>query len=586
MAKIDKMEQKYQMLKYGGAFMKYNPLDEEMKKSYKLQMKNSYRSQMGQIKLEISRLESDLIKADERKEENKEIKEKLEELRKEKKELEQDNQKLKNETGKLNSEISFNQLEDDNTYVEKKISKNLMEGYLKNHEAIDRIIELRDNTKEAIEKLETKLEKEKEQTKKYEEIEKLEARVEAGKEINSTISNEEYLALVSELEEKRASLGKKPNVEKIEKEIESKKMMVTKCNLAWKCLFRNETWDDIHIKAVRINSQKKARAEIEILNNEQQEIPKQEMQEAKQQENNDEQEVPQQEETIRDTFIEELRSYSEKDNSRKEALNQEYIEKHNRDGTNGIIPPKYRLENNHFIKGNKKIQSIIISEKTGEVTVIGEDGEEISKNKILKHNLKDNAEKISLYNDIKGLKLCNEIAENKKDAKKLMKKLNPSILLALQDNKEMIREYVNAVHKEEKLPFELTHDLEGMNPIKKFFKQRSKQLKAEEKYGTKILNRLFDKSKALDEGKEREEVVIPEIKEDYDREIETEEIDEQPKENIEKIEKGPYKHASKEFRKKYKENPEKTDHEIYLDYFKQSKENTNTRTENSHDEKG
>lgn len=573
MAKVDKMEQKYQMLKYGDVRMKYNPFDEEMK--------NSYRSQMGQIKLEINRLESDLIKADERKEDNKEIKEKLEELRKEKKELEQDNQKLKNETDKLNSEISFYQREDVNTYVEKKISKNLLEGFLKNHEAIDRIIELRDNTKEAIKKLETKLEKEKEQAKKYEEIEQLEARVEAGKEINSTISNEEYLALVSELEEKRASLGKKPNVEKIEKEIESKKMMVTKCNLAWKCLFRNETWDDIHIKAVRINSQKKSKQDG-----------------IKQQENNAEQEVPQQEETIRDTFIEELRSYSEKDNSRKEALNQEYIEKHKKiekDETNGIIPPEYRLENkyftdrlenNHFIKGNKKIQSIIISEKTGEVTVIGEDGEEISKNKIFKHNLKDNAEKISLYNDIKGLKLCNEIAENKKDAKKLMKKLNPSILLALQDNKEMIREYVNAVHKEEKLPFELTHDLEGMNPIKKFFKQRSKQLKAEEKYGTKILNRLFDKSKALDEGKEREEVVIPEIKEDYDREIETEEIDEQPKENIEKIEKGPYKHASKEFRKKYKENPEKTDHEIYLDYFKQSKENTNTRTENSHDEKG
>ncbi len=280
MAKVDKMEQKYQMLKSGDVRMKYNPFDEKMKKSYKSQMKNSYRSQMGKIKLEISRLESDLIKADERKEDNKEIKEKLEELRKEKKELEQDNQKLKNETNKLNSEISFNQLEKTDglfgKYVEKKISKNLLEGFLKNHEAIDRIIELRDNTKEAIKKLETKLEKEKEQAKKYEEIEQLEARVEAGKEINSTISNEEYLALVSELEEKRASLGKKPNVEKIEKEIESKKMMVTKCNLAWKCLFRNETWDDIHIKAVRINSQKKVKQE-----------------EIEQQENIEEQEVQQ-----------------------------------------------------------------------------------------------------------------------------------------------------------------------------------------------------------------------------------------------------------------------------------------------------
>ena len=246
--------------------------------------------------------------------------------------------------------------------------------------------------------------------------------------------------------------------------------------------------------------------------------------------------------------------------------------------TFGKIAPEYRLENKHNVekveetKNNVKIQSIMISEKTGEVTVIGENGEEISKNKIFKHNLKDNAEKISLYNDIKRLKLCNEIAENKKDAKRLMKKLNPSILLALQDNKEMIRGYVNAVYKEEKLPFELTHDLEGMNPIKKFFKQRSKQLKAEEKCGAKILNKLFDKSKALDEVKESKEVIEPEIVEEK-----------QTKENTEN--KGKYRHATKEFQEKYKANPAKTDHEIYLDYFKQSKENTTPETEIEHDGK-
>lgn len=265
--------------------------------------------------------------------------------------------------------------------------------------------------------------------------------------------------------------------------------------------------------------------------------------------------------------------------------------------TFGKIAPEYRLENKHNVekveetKNNVKIQSIMISEKTGEVTVIGENGEEISKNKIFKHNLKDNAEKISLYNDIKRLKLCNEIAENKKDAKKLMKKLNPSILLALQDNKEMIREYVNAVYKEEKLPFELTHDLEGMNPIKKFFKQRSKQLKAEEKCGAKILNKLFDKSKALDEGKESKEVIEPEIVEEnptevkVDREkIEQEIVEEkQTKENTEN--KGKYRHETKEFQEKYKANPVKTNHEIYLDYFKQSKENTTPETEIEHDGK-
>jgi len=294
----------------------------------------------------------------------------------------------------------------------------------------------------------------------------------------------------------------------------------------------------------------------------------------------------------RKIVIPEIKEIQDGPEEAKKAYSDKIIGK-----TFGKIAPEYRLENKHNVekveetKNNVKIQSIMISEKTGEVTVIGENGEEISKNKIFKHNLKDNAEKISLYNDIKRLKLCNEIAENKKDAKKLMKKLNPSILLALQDNKEMIREYVNAVYKEEKLPFELTHDLEGMNPIKKFFKQRSKQLKAEEKCGAKILNKLFDKSKALDEGKESKEVIEPEIVEEnptevkVDREkIEQEIVEEkQTKENTEN--KGKYRHATKEFQEKYKANPAKTDHEIYLDYFKQSKENTTPETEIEHDGK-
>lgn len=294
----------------------------------------------------------------------------------------------------------------------------------------------------------------------------------------------------------------------------------------------------------------------------------------------------------RKIVIPEIKEIQDRPEEAKKAYSDKIIGE-----TFGKIAPEYRLENKHNVekveetKNNVKIQSIMISEKTGEVTVIGENGEEISKNKIFKHNLKDNAEKISLYNDIKRLKLCNEIAENKKDAKKLMKKLNPSILLALQDNKEMIREYVNAVYKEEKLPFELTHDLEGMNPIKKFFKQRSKQLKAEEKCGAKILNKLFDKSKALDEGKESKEVIEPEIVEEnptevkVDREkIEQEIVEEkQTKENTEN--KGKYRHATKEFQEKYKANPAKTDHEIYLDYFKQSKENTTPETEIEHDGK-
>lgn len=247
-----------------------------------------------------------------------------------------------------------------------------------------------------------------------------------------------------------------------------------------------------------------------------------------------------------------------------------------------IISETYRktplLENKYNIKqeetkNNVKIKSIMISEKTGEVTVIGENGEEIGKNKVFKSNLKDNAEKISLYNDMKIIKLCDEISENRRDARRLRRKLNPSILLALKDDKETAKEYVEAIYKEEKLPFELTHNLDGMNPIKKFFKQRSKQLKAEEKSGAKILNRLFDKSKTLEEGKEinkkdnEKETVKPEIVEDIEKN-------------------GPYKHASENFRESLKNDSKEEEFEIYLDFFNnKNKEEKEDVKENDNKEK-
>ncbi len=218
MAKVDKLEQKYYELKS----RKFN-------KEQNQNEKNAYRAKMGKLSAEEFSIKNDENINDEEKQKR------LAKIKEEKNIL---------ENTKNND-----------------ISENLKAGFSKNEEAIDRILSLRDNTKKDIKKLEYNLKKEKEQIEKHKEVKKLEARLEAGRGANSTMSNEEYVALVSELKEKRANLGEKPNVEKIEKQIASKRMMVTKCNLAWKCLFRNETWNDIHIKAVRINSQKKEKQE-------------------------------------------------------------------------------------------------------------------------------------------------------------------------------------------------------------------------------------------------------------------------------------------------------------------------------------
>ena len=335
MAKVDKLEQKYYELKS----RKFN-------KEQNQNEKNAYRAKMGKLSAEEFSIKNDENINDEEKQKR------LAEINEEKKLL---------ENTKNND-----------------ISENLKAGFSKNEEAIDRILSLRDNAKKDIKKLEYNLKKEKEQIEKHKEVKELEARLEAGRGANSTMSNQEYVALVSELKEKRANLGEKPNVEKIEKQIASKRMMVTKCNLAWKCLFRNETWNDIHIKAVRINSQKKEKqAEIksEGNNKEPKKSIAKEMEEwffkeedseknqedretiqkngssmvvydefakkhpllakirdafknrfGKKKENNTQNHEIEQQEKKRDSFIEELKSYAEKGNS-QQNLNQKYAEK-------------------------------------------------------------------------------------------------------------------------------------------------------------------------------------------------------------------------------------------------------------------
>lgn len=251
MAKVDKLEQKYQLLKAKNFNIEQYNKEKDSRNSENEDSKNTLRAKQGKLNYEISKLEEELkSEADPHVKGEKETR--LNQLKKERKELLEEGRNTENNI--------------DENIDKDGISDNLKEGFLKNQKAIDKIFDMREKTKESIAKLEKKLEAEKEEIKKYEEIEELEAKIEANKGEKTDISNEEYLRLVNELNEKKANLDKMPNIKKTEKEIKSKKMMVKKCNLAWKCLFRNESWEDIHLKAVNINKQKNQALESTIEN--------------------------------------------------------------------------------------------------------------------------------------------------------------------------------------------------------------------------------------------------------------------------------------------------------------------------------
>ena len=159
------------------------------------------------------------------------------------------------------------------------------------------------------------------------------------------------------------------------------------------------------------------------------------------------------------------------------------------------------------------LRSIRISEKDGKVTLLGINkygGRILNEGKIFKRSFRDYLEKKQLYKDMQIKELCNEIAENNKKAKELKKCLNPSIINVLQ-NKKDIKEYVEATYYAKKLPFELIHDLKGLNIAMNFLKVHSKQFETEEKCGAIILNRDYDKNKALYGKKENKEKIEPEI---------------------------------------------------------------------------
>lgn len=154
---------------------------------------------------------------------------------------------------------------------------------------------------------------------------------------------------------------------------------------------------------------------------------------------------------------------------------------------------------------NKKIKEIIISEKDKKVITIyanEKTGEPYKKEESELLTWKDLDEKSKIKRKTELKKMCKEIAGGRIKGLLLRRNVNMSVVNVLGQNKKDLEKYLTAINEKEQLPFELIHDLGGLNPVQKFIKQHRAVLKREEECGAKIVNKLFDKNIALKEANE------------------------------------------------------------------------------------
>lgn len=149
---------------------------------------------------------------------------------------------------------------------------------------------------------------------------------------------------------------------------------------------------------------------------------------------------------------------------------------------------KEKLKND---QKNNEIKYIEILEKDNNILYIDGNKQEyvISKEKAIE-------EKRQKFKRLGISKLCKEIAGGRISGNLLKRKINPEIVAVLQNNPEQLKEYITCIKEKRKLPFELVHDLTNLNIIEKF--KLNKFVKAEEKTGAKVLNKLFDKNKTFE----------------------------------------------------------------------------------------
>ena len=149
---------------------------------------------------------------------------------------------------------------------------------------------------------------------------------------------------------------------------------------------------------------------------------------------------------------------------------------------------------------DKKDISIFISENDKVIKCKDKDG--VMTN-IPMDALKDENKNMFKRLDIgkKCRKIKKEIKGKRLAGLTLKRKLNPEIIRALDrtENRDLIEKYIESVYTKSEFPFELKHDLSGLKRREKLALR--KYTKTEEKCGAQILGKIWDKNKALGEGK-------------------------------------------------------------------------------------
>lgn len=139
----------------------------------------------------------------------------------------------------------------------------------------------------------------------------------------------------------------------------------------------------------------------------------------------------------------------------------------------------------------KRVTYIEISEKDGTIIWLNNKQEE-------NHAYIGNAfeEQKAKFKRLDIYKKCREITGGPISGFLLKRKINPEIVMALDGYDDQLKDYINSVHKGEKLPFELTHDFRETGILTKI--KRNKFAKIERKLGAKVFGKLFDKNETLE----------------------------------------------------------------------------------------
>lgn len=112
-------------------------------------------------------------------------------------------------------------------------------------------------------------------------------------------------------------------------------------------------------------------------------------------------------------------------------------------------------------------------------------------------SIKDRKQKAELLKRLNISDMCKEISGGIFSNLNLRRKINPNIVLVLQEHPEQLKEYISSIQDKTKLPFELVHNLKDIGIWKKL--KLNKFTKTEEKLGAKIIGKIFNKNQTLAE---------------------------------------------------------------------------------------